>query len=90
MTEHPEITTVFDDDAGEVVGWIQQNEVGSEITKDKLFMVSANPNITKDFENSDNAFEHQKFLTELPERFGAAAQWWQMKYIPYFSDELHH
>lgn len=89
MDEHPEITTIFNDDAGEVVGWVQKHDQGSPETKDKCFMISANPNIDQNYGKGDVIFRHQKFIDEMPDRFGASCQWWQMKYIPYFSNELH-
>ena len=89
LDEHPEITTIFNDDVGEVVGWVQRHDEGSDETKDKIFMISANPSICQDYGKDKKIFKHQKFIEELPDRFGATAQWWQMKYIPYFSNELH-
>ena len=55
----------------------------------ECFMISANPNIDQNYGKGDVIFRHQKFIDEMPDRFGASCQWWQMKYIPYFSNELH-
>lgn len=89
MDTCPEITTVFNDDAGEVVGWVQRHDEGSSETQNKCFMISANPNIDQNYGRGETIFKHQKFINEMPDRFGASCQWWQMKYIPYFSEELH-
>lgn len=89
MDTCPEITTVFNDDAGEVVGWVQRHDEGSSEIQNKCFMISANPNIDQNYGRGETIFKHQKFINEMPDRFGASCQWWQMKYIPYFSEELH-
>ena len=88
VKDKKEITTIFSDSAGEVVELIQSEKQGTEAFKEKLFCISALPNVMTDQLSNPNRkyiYQHQKFLSETRERFGCATTWVQLKYVTRFN-----
>lgn len=82
LNEHPEITTIFTDDADEIMEYLEYCE-GMEDTKklnEKQFFIMANPSYGKD-KDGKLKLMYMDYFNECPKRFNCVVTWMNSHYI---------